>query len=294
MNNLKSLPSPFELAYFVEAASSLNFSRAAERLGITQPSLSLAIQRLEQCLGEPVFIRNKRGVTLTKAGRQLSAHVRELIQTWEEVRTKAIASVDEIGGRYTIGCHASVALYSLPGCLAEALALNPKLEVQFVHDLSRKITEGIIGSSIDLGIVVNPVKHPDLIISNVARDKVTCWRSSAMMQHSKWKNDDVLIYNPEMAQSHAIIKKLSRSGIHFNRTIETSNLEVIAELTATQCGIGLMPTRVAMRAHQKLVAIQKAPVFQDDICVVIRNENRSIATLKYLKEAIIRTFPNAD
>lgn len=54
------VPSPDDLKYFLEAASALNFSRASERLGISQPSLSLAIRRVEESLGETIFLRSKK------------------------------------------------------------------------------------------------------------------------------------------------------------------------------------------------------------------------------------------
>ncbi len=63
------IPSPTDLKYFMEVAQTQNVSRAAERLGISQPSLSLAIRRMEQSVGAPLLIRSKRGVTMTQAGK---------------------------------------------------------------------------------------------------------------------------------------------------------------------------------------------------------------------------------
>lgn len=64
------IPSVAELTYFLEVSNSLNLSRASERLGISQPSLSLAIKRLEQTIGTSLFLRHKHGVSLTQAGKQ--------------------------------------------------------------------------------------------------------------------------------------------------------------------------------------------------------------------------------
>src|SRR3954454_23122721 len=105
------MPSASDLTYFIEVAAALNLSRAAERLGISQPSLTLAIQRLEHSIGTSLFIRSKKGVTLPQPGKQVLAHARELLQRWEIVRTKALASTNEIQGSYTLGCPPSVALY---------------------------------------------------------------------------------------------------------------------------------------------------------------------------------------
>ena len=73
--------SPSDLTYFIEVAHTKNLSRAAERLGITQPSLTLAIQRIEHSLGTDVLIRSKKGVVLTKAGRSLLIHSKTLMSS---------------------------------------------------------------------------------------------------------------------------------------------------------------------------------------------------------------------
>src|SRR5690348_17265513 len=99
------LPSAAELEYFLEVSHSLNLSRASERLGISQPSLSLAIKRLEQTIGTALLIRHKHGVSLTRAGKQLLLHARQLLQYWESTKAKALASQEEIQGHFILGCN---------------------------------------------------------------------------------------------------------------------------------------------------------------------------------------------
>ena len=137
MNN--SLPNPSDLHYFIEVSSRENLSRAAERLGISQPSLSLAMQRLEDSVGTKLLNRSKKGVQLTKAGKSLLVHSRELLQKWEEVRSGALASEQLVQGTYRLGCHSSVAQYTLPLFLKNLLVKYPQLDIQLKHDLSRKI-----------------------------------------------------------------------------------------------------------------------------------------------------------
>ena len=72
-----------ELKYFLEVANTKNLSRASERLGISQPTLSVAIKRLENSIGTELLIRQKRGVALTQAGKQLLIHAKQLLQYWE-------------------------------------------------------------------------------------------------------------------------------------------------------------------------------------------------------------------
>src|SRR5579862_1970744 len=123
------LPSPAELAYFLEVSATLNLSRASERLGISQPSLSLAIKRLEETLGTSLFVRHKRGVTLTQAGKQLLLYARQLLQYWENTKSKVLASQQEVQGCFTLGCHSTVAIYMVSGFLSDLLENHPKLEI---------------------------------------------------------------------------------------------------------------------------------------------------------------------
>lgn len=197
------IPSSTDLTYFLEVASLLNLSRAAETLGISQPSLTLAMQRLEASVGTSILIRQKRGVTLTKAGKQLLAHARSLLEQWDSIKSAALASTYEVQGCFTLGCHPSVALYSLPHFLPGLFQKYPNLEIQLHHDSSRKITEKVINLSIDIGIVINPVKHSDLVIKKIGDDVITFWRSNMNAA-----NEKVLICDPDLLQTQSLLKKL--------------------------------------------------------------------------------------
>ena len=285
------LPSSSDLTYFIEVAQTMNLSRAAERLGLSQPSLSLSIQRLEHEVGAKLFIRSKKGVSLTSAGKVLLASSRELMQKWEAIREKALASESQVKGLFRIGCHPSVALYSLPGFLPQALVQFKELEVQLLHDLSRKIVERIISLEIDIGIVVNPVKHPDLVIHKLCEDEVTYYTSSVTsnINNNLSSTEKVLICDPDLIQTQSLMKFKKGEFKDFNRYLTTSNLEVVTSLTGSGCGIGIIPGRVAALSNQ-LKKIPNAPIFRDEICLIYRIENRQTVAVKELSKAIQQTF----
>ena len=278
------IPSPADLTYFIEVANTLNVSRAAERLAISQPSLSLAIKRLEKSVGAPLLARSKRGVTLTQAGKQLLNHARHLLQTWEGVRTQALASVNEIQGSYAIGCHPSVALNLLGDFLPQLLQDHPQLDITLRHDLSRKVAEEVVSHKADIGIVVNPVAHPDLVIHQLCQDEVTLWHAP------KNANKSVLICDPDLLQSQSLLKKLKKAGMEFTRMVTSGNLEVIADLTAHGAGIGILPAKVAVRTRQKLSRVPRAPVFYDEHCLIFRVENKNVKAIQALSSAIRACF----
>jgi DNA-binding transcriptional LysR family regulator len=283
------LPSAAELEYFLEISNSLNLSRASERLGISQPSLSLAMQRLEHSVGAALLIRHKHGVTLTQAGKQLLLHARQLLQDWENTKSKALASEQEIQGHFTLGCNAIIATYFVSSFLPDLLEKHPKLELHLKHNLSQKITEQVISLSIDIGIVINPVKHPDLIIRKLGNDESGFWVGPNKREINDIRSKNaVLICTPDSIQTESLLRQCKKMGIIFNRIVTTENLEVVANLTASGCGIGILPARAAKAMFPKLLKpIAKMPVYSDELCLIYRHENRHIKAIQAITTAIL-------
>ena len=283
------IPSPTDLTYFTETANHLNLSQAAKKLNISQPSLTLAIQRLEEIIGTPLLIRHKRGVTLTKAGQQLLAHTREMQDHWNKIKVNTLACANSIQGMVTIGCHPSVAIFSLPRFLPKLMAAYPNINVQLKHDMSRKITDQIINLTIDIGITVNPEKHPDLVIKHLADDKIALWRGKMKYDTQDLSSDHaVIICDTDLAQTQAILKTMKKNGMHYKRMIPSNNLEVIANLTQHGAGIGILPGNIAKLYH--LVQIENSPHYEDEICLLYRGENRNVRVIQVIAEAIKKGF----
>lgn len=273
------LPSPSDLTYFLEVAEAGNISRAAERLGITQPSLSLSIKRSEEALGSQLLIRSKTGVHLTPTGYRFRQQAKLLLDQWESLKAETLKEQDEVRGQYVLGCHTSVGLYSLPQVLPNLLKEYPNLEIQIKHDLSRKITEEVISFRIDLGIVVNPVSHPDLVIKQLANDKVSLWQGP-----QKLINEDILLADIDLNQSQSILKKLKSNKLQFRRIMSVPNLEMICSLVSSGTGIGILPERVARRLpSQGLKPYPKASAFYNDkICLIYRSDTPKTLGLKQI------------
>jgi DNA-binding transcriptional LysR family regulator len=285
------LPNAQDLKYFLELSESRNYSRAAERLGISQPSLSVAMQRLEQLFGVPLMHRSKRGAELTQAGRQLVPRAKRLLDSWEGIRSEVIASEQEMQGNYTIGCHVSVAAYSLPLFLPAMHAEFPKLEIRLVHDLSRKILEQVVRMEVDVGLVINPVPHPDLVLKKLASDEVTLWAPKKNKYKANSDVGGVLFCDLDLAQTKDLLAKMKRASMRFGRVVHSSSLEVIASLAASGSGAALLPARVAELNHASVLArVPGAPVFQDELYLVYRHENRSNKAMEMLVKQISAGF----
>lgn len=256
-----------DLKYFLELSKSLHVTRAAERLGVTQPTLSHCLKRIESEIKTQLFVRSKKGIALTDAGRRLAERADELIQKWDEVLTSAQNEVQKVAGSIRFGCHSAVAQYTLPLFLADFLKKYPDLTIQLFHGLSRHMTEDVISQKLDSAFVVNPVLHPDLVIKEIAKDRVTLWKSKNCL------NPETLIVEPSLLQTQDILRKLQKKNIHFSRVIESSNLEVISQLVVSGVGCGVLPERVIKSFDdQNIQIVREAPEFQDRICMIYRPE----------------------
>lgn len=278
---------PQDIRYFLEIAQTENLSHAAVRLGVSQPSLTVAIHRLEQSLNAQLLIRSRRGVQLTPAGRHLIAQSRRFLEMWEELKSETHDAQNEVRGHFTVGAHPSVALYSLPEVLAKAMSNYTGLNVELKHDLSRKILEAIANIRIDVGVVINPVRHPDLILKKLGEDQVGFYQKPGLSD----KLSKTLICDPDLIQSQDLIRQAKKKGLSFERYLPTSSLELVTELTKAGCGVGIIPGRVANRFGGKSIALIKAsPTFKDEIFIAHRVENRQVKSIQILVDLISQHF----
>jgi DNA-binding transcriptional LysR family regulator len=279
------LPSPQEIAGFIEIAKTLNITKAAHQLGITQPTLSQSLRKLEHTIGETLVIRSKNGVELTIAGKEFLKHARFLTNYWDDVKLKTKNSTNEVRGNAKIGCHPSVGLYTLDHFLPQLIKNHPHLEITLIHDLSRKICNQIINFEVDIGLVINPIQHPDLVLKKIFSDEVKVWRTEST-------TPDVLICHTDLAQTQDILKKLKTKKQSFDRLITTNSLEIITRLTLSGAGHGIIPSRVVsiFDREKKLKALVNSPIFRDELYVVHRHENTNIEFIKAIKSEILRTL----
>ena len=127
------LASPSEIEYFIEVYQSRHISKAAIRLGVTQPTLTLSLQRLEQKLGVKLFHRTKQGVVPTEQGTLFYTKAHGLVDSWVELHHDLTQSVDSLQGRFRVGCHPSVGAYTLPLLLDNLEKHAPGIDIELIH-----------------------------------------------------------------------------------------------------------------------------------------------------------------
>ncbi len=276
------LPNANDLNFFIEVAKAGNMSRAAERLGMTQPALSQAMKRLESAFDQQLLLRSKSGVVPTKAGEKLAIQARALLDQWQHLKDESLKDAEQVRGTYSLGMHASVAQYTVGHFAAQLLSEFPHLEIKLEHDLSRRVTEKIISFKLDFGIVVNPVDHPDLIIKEIFKDEVTFYKAKKL----KPQNESVLICEPDLTQTQELLSKIQKKEITFDRRVTSSSLDVIKSLVVCGAGVGILPGRVIENERKLVEVIPDMPVFQDRVCLVFRHDLQKSGAARKLGQFI--------
>lgn len=257
-----------EIEYFVEVYQTRHISKAAIRLGVTQPTLTLSLQKLEEKLGAKLFYRTKQGVVPTEQGSIFYRKSHSLLECWAEAQNGIYRSTSEIYGRFKVGCHQSVGAYVLPKLFENLHADAPGIEVELIHDFSRKITESIVSYSIDLGFVVNPYRHPDLVLKKLGDDRGLFWK-----RRIKGLIPKRIFADKNLNQMQEILGKTHAREFKGWSLVSTSSLELIRTLTLKGQGIGILPERVAKADGSDLVAYDLSlPVYEDKIFLAYRKD----------------------
>lgn len=263
-----------DLENFVICAGSKTLSEASEKLDMAQPSLSLGIKKIETELGYPLFIRSKDGIKLTPQGKSLLPEAQEALSSLQKIKGQRSHV------RFRIGCHASVGIFVLGEFLRLMHKTNSNINFDIVNGSSNDINKMVAQGLVDFGIVMNPLSLQGLIIKSIGEDEVHVWESKHLYQ-------DKLIYNPQMLQSHSILSRWKNAP---QQTIEVQDMELVAHLTYSGAGVGIIPSQVVKAQKLDLKKISHTPHFRDHLTLVCYPEMIKSKEGKLIFEALKQSF----
>jgi DNA-binding transcriptional LysR family regulator len=152
-----------QLAYFAAVARTRHFTRAAELVGVSQPTLSKQIRVLENSLGSPLFVRNRGQIELTSAGEALLPHAQRILIDVESAQR----SVDEVAGlrrgRVRLGATPSVCDGLLPDLLTGFHERHPDIDLEVQEAGSRVLTRELGQGRLDLALLIVPLRSDSSI-----------------------------------------------------------------------------------------------------------------------------------
>lgn len=157
-----------QLRYFVAVAETGSFTRAAEREGVTQPTLSEQILRLEgkrHGVGRRLFDRLGRKVVLTDAGRELLGRAQGILAAVGEAE-RAVRDSSE-GGLLRIGAIPTIAPFVLPGAVTRFRKAHPAVQLLLQEDLTERLLAGVLAGDLDVGLMALPIRDDRLHVEKL-------------------------------------------------------------------------------------------------------------------------------
>jgi LysR family hydrogen peroxide-inducible transcriptional activator len=151
-----------DLRYLLAVAEHGHFGRAAEACGISQPTLSVQIRRLEELLGVALFERGAKAVAPTPACERLLGHVRAAVTEADAILAVARSLRDPLAGRFRLGIIPTLAPYLLPLVFAPLRAALPALEVEPWEDQTSALLDRLRAHELDAALLATEADAPDL------------------------------------------------------------------------------------------------------------------------------------
>jgi len=148
-----------QLRYFVAVAELANFSRAAARCGVAQPSLSQQIQKLERELGQPLLDRLPRGAMLTEAGTRLLDRARRILSEADAAVREVHEARDAVAGRLSVGAIPTIAPFLLPPVIRRFIRDHRRVELELHEHVTDRLLEQVTAGTIDLAVASLPLEH---------------------------------------------------------------------------------------------------------------------------------------
>ncbi|PID94385.1 MAG: DNA-binding transcriptional regulator OxyR [Bacteroidetes bacterium] len=152
-----------QLHYFVVLEKYGSFSKAAEKLNISQPALSLQMQRLEEELGYKLLNRNRKPFCLTAEGTLFLERACRIVNLVDGLYHLAIETAEEVSGYLRVGIIPTVAPYIVPLFMNTLLASYPKLHLEIMELKTEEITNKLKRGDIDCGLLATPIKNNKLL-----------------------------------------------------------------------------------------------------------------------------------
>ncbi|ETW96299.1 MAG: hypothetical protein ETSY1_27145 [Candidatus Entotheonella factor] len=159
-----------DLRYFQTIARCGNITGAARLLGVRQPSLTVAMQRLEADVDTTLLLRDRSGVTLTSTGKAFLQVVEEALSLLD-VGVKQVQGLetDEVGS-FTLGLPIAMGSYFLPAFFTSFLQASPRIALSLWTGTSPDVQQAILARDVDFGLLVNPAPHPELVLTSWCQD----------------------------------------------------------------------------------------------------------------------------
>lgn len=246
-----------QIRQFLAVSETLNFRKAAERLHMAQPPLSVSIRKLEDDLGTPLFVRLRRGLRLTSAGEAVLAHARQIAFHSDELRKASADAAEGVGGNLRIGFVGSATYALFPKALPAFRTRFPRVTLDLRERTTTAILKEIESGELDLGLVryplvesttarLQPVEHDRLVAAFPAGSRLLERQRITLKDLA---HESFIMYSAVAALNlrAQVVTACQKAGFNPRVVQEAVQVQTILSLVESGLGIALVPE--ASTAH---------------------------------------------
>jgi len=293
-----------QLEYFIAVKRHGHFAKAAEACHITQPTLSMQIQKLEESLGVILFDRTKKPILLTQAGEKLFSQVQSVIYEAKKIPDIVEAEHTEgTHGELTLAIIPTIAPYLLPRLLPVIEKRFRQITLTILELQTHQIVDALNNDEIDVGILATPLKIPQLFERPLYYEPfyILCRKGHELAQrkrvkYSQLKFNDIWLLKEGHCLRHQVldvcsVKEAQTSKRKFK--FESGSLETLVNLVESYGGYTLLPQLATekLRGPTQLLEFEK-PIPAREVGLVYRREHYKTNLIDALSESITQCLPS--
>ena len=262
------------LKYFLAVAEELNFTKASEKLFISQPPLSRQIMELEEELQARLFNRNNKKVELTEAGKYFEKEVRELFQNLERITIKTKKIAENVSGEFRIAYISSIYSSVISDLIKHLKEQFPYVNFKLFEISTTKQISALEQGKIELGIIRSPIKSPKIKAQLWFKDGFSVVYNKNLIQIKseeeipKLKDETFVFFNKDYAPHYhdVLLELCAFYGFEPQVVHESNNINSIVQLVKNGLGISIVPSNIAKNnkdAEIGFIELKKVNLFTD-------------------------------
>ncbi len=277
-----------ELRYIVAVSRELHFGRAAAACFVSQPTLSVAIKKLEDELDVTIFERRPHDVTITPAGRRIVEQAITVLEQVNAIRTIAGSEKDQLQGALKLGVIYTIGPFLLPHLIPVLNREAPELTLIIEEDFTLNLAEQLKRGELDMIIISTPFEQPGATLEVLYREPFTVMlpKNHRLSRRKQVRADDLVedtllllksgnCFRDQVMDACPACKGDIFSRDKIQKTLEGSSIETIKQMVAAGSGVTVLPS-TAIREQDGLGRLVEyrpfaKPVPERDIALAWRN-----------------------